>query len=1152
MVIAISCQAVGLAEQWRAVGLGPPVSDISNGTYTYVPYTFERHHMHRPLILGFTTVGHDMGFVATLGSEVLAALELERYHKIRYFDLRVLSGMNENFGSIDDLCQWVMDHRQKDCIEVLASMEPEPDEDEYSFEVRALKRRERVLYENAMERYIKPALQQLCHLVHRKMRDLGEWARDLDPGGSCQIQYDIAVSAATNQHASQYNTLMLDLVKPYVQATEWHLVDHHHAHAAVAWLDSPFYRRKGYSSLILSYDGGGSDGNLRMFLGESGDPNLKTLVPGQPWHSFGNVYEAASSLVRDLAWGTPYGSKPPCPYGKKTACQLALPGSFMAFAAIGNVRDEWRPGARLFIRRGLWNAKLWPSPFGGECTLRCFVNESSVYGGDPDWWYRYASSGQAASECLDSAYTRRGVSYSGWTRYYFACDNSDLVEKSQMIDRDFAATIQDEFDQVMLSVVHTKLDVTKLQPNSLVITGGCALNVKTNTALARGLNLPAHVPPAPGDNGIPLGAAWLLHPPPADQRMDSQGAGIQFSGAPLTDVQGKLLMPSDIDLEQVRAESQQRLTEATQAALAAQGQLSALPTIVREMGQTLQDALKGQSKELAEAVKRTATGDKGKLVLVDTKGLGKPSTFSGDAEQFLPWRHRMLAYICSIYPELREALEWCEEREKAISTEELTEAYGEKADEIDRIPNLLEKSTELSSALQMVTAKEPFAIVINCSTNGFEAWRRLARRYDPSTASRKRSMLKSVINPQKQKLEHLPQAIEEWLDAIASYEKRKDASGNRTKIPEEIKTAALESMLPQDLEAHVQLNQSKFSGFEDLLEEVTRYVEHRTGKTLKAFSTWETRWMFHPLGKSRERAAAKRQSFWEPATTAASRATRLPIAGLQPKAAREATARVQGKVRRRDPASGSNDQETWTEQPEQDESWEQGEWPEDQDWEDWPEETEWKEGNGLLIGGLEEEKKEEKKEGRKEKKEEKKKTEERKKKEEKKEDSAAVSGPSGSGKMSDFGDRLRSAGLDPSQLEGLTDDEANELQGALLASLVALQARAKARAQGPKAAEAKPKEPEPKAKEEPKPEEAKAKEARAKEPKAKESKVKEPKKEEAEKAKPKPKEKEKAKASSGVSPGARLQPIFVCLPALRQDVRTGRGRCLGAQGRRSR
>lgn len=41
-----------------------------------------------------------------------------------------------------------------------------------------------------------------------------------------------------------------------------------------------------------------------------------------------------------------------------------------------------------------------------------------------------------------------GVSISGWTRYYFACDNADAVPEMQQMDRDFAATIQDVFDEV--------------------------------------------------------------------------------------------------------------------------------------------------------------------------------------------------------------------------------------------------------------------------------------------------------------------------------------------------------------------------------------------------------------------------------------------------------------------------------------------------------------------------------------------------------------------------------------------------------------------------------------------------------------------------------------------------------------------------------
>ena len=521
------------------------------------------------------------------------------------------------------------------------------------------------------------------------------------------------------------------------------------------------------------------------------------------------------------------------------------------------------------------------------------------------------------------------------------------------------------------------------------------------------------------------------------------------------------------DLEQVRTESQARVNEATQAALAAQGQLSSIPNVVKELGQSFQEALKEQGKQLTDALEKSGSGDKGKLVLVDTKGLGKPSTFSGDADQFLPWRHRMSAYVCSIYPELRDVLEWCEERDKSISTEELNATFREEAGEIDRVPKLFDKSVELSSALQMVTSKEPFAIVINCQTNGFEAWRRLTRRYDPATSSRKRSMLKTVISPQKQKLENLPQAIEEWLDAIASYEKRKDASGNRAKIPEDIKTAALESMLPQDLEAHVQLNQSKFSGFDDLLEEVTRYVEHRTGKSLKSFSTTQAAGkdaLGDPMdvssvgkghqGKGQQKGTKllgtcnncgkqghKAVDCWQPQRGKGSYSKQGPGKGTQQGQSSKGSkgskgnkgskgkgktqgGKSKGKTKSKgkgkgksanslEEASASNsNQEDWNEGGDQgEESWEQGEWGDDQGWEEWQEDGDWKEGNGLLIGGLEKDEEKGKEEEREKRNKDKKKREERKG-----ESSAAVLGPGGSGspvvRMSGFGDRLRDAGLD--------------------------------------------------------------------------------------------------------------------------------------------
>jgi hypothetical protein len=451
------------------------------------------------------------------------------------------------------------------------------------------------------------------------------------------------------------------------------------------------------------------------------------------------------------------------------------------------------------------------------------------------------------------------------------------------------------------------------------------------------------------------------------------------------------------ELARVQQESAQRLQEVTQAAMATHGNLQMVPTAIQEMGQTLRSVLQDQNKELVEAMKDSKGKDR--LCLVDTKGLGKPSTFSGEAEQFLPWRHRMTSYICSVYPDLREVLEWCEEREKSITGEELRRAFGDLADALDQVNGLEEKSRELASALQMVTLKEPFAIVVNCGTSGLEAWRRLSRRYDPATASRKRTMLKAVINPQKQKLETLPQAIEEWLDAVRTYEKRKDGTGSRTTISDEIKMAALEAMLPPDLEAHVQLNQSRFGTFDDLMEEITRFVEHKTGKSLKLVSAASALANQNPLGdpmdvssvgykgsgskgkttkflgachhcgktghkaadcwaKSNKGSVAKGTAGKGPGNNTQgkgkSKGTKGSSKGGKSKGqkGKGAKGKVPGNKGKGKGVNNVEPEEGAQNNPNTGE-WEQ-EWNEDGNWEaEWAQEGEWQESNGLLLGGLE-------------------------------------------------------------------------------------------------------------------------------------------------------------------------------------------------------
>ena len=49
-------------------------------------------------------------------------------------------------------------------------------------------------------------------------------------------------------------------------------------------------------------------------------------------------------------------------------------------------------------------------------------------------------------------------------------------------------------------------------------------------------------------------------------------------------------------------------------------------------------------------------------------------------------------------------------------------------------------------------------------------------------------------------------------------------------------------MLPADLELHAQLNQARFFTLDERLEEITRYVEHKTGKSLKVVSAAFVPW----------------------------------------------------------------------------------------------------------------------------------------------------------------------------------------------------------------------------------------------------------------------------------------------------------------------
>ena len=184
----------------------------------------------------------------------------------------------------------------------------------------------------------------------------------------------------------------------------------------------------------------------------------------------------------------------------------------------------------------------------------------------------------------------------------------------------------------------------------------------------------------------------------------------------------------------------------------------------------------------------------------------------------------------SIEPQLEKALEWSLEQDREISVLEVERQFGPEA--MDDIENMAALNQQLKTVLSHLTEGEAFSIVQNCGRNGLEAYRRLHRRYDPMTGGRKRNLLRAIMSPQRVKLEELGTALETWEDMVSRYDK-KNARTGQPELPNDIKCSALEALVPEELEKHLQLNASRLSQYEDMRTEVLMFFETLTGKQLK-------------------------------------------------------------------------------------------------------------------------------------------------------------------------------------------------------------------------------------------------------------------------------------------------------------------------------
>ena len=254
---------------------------------------------------------------------------------------------------------------------------------------------------------------------------------------------------------------------------------------------------------------------------------------------------------------------------------------------------------------------------------------------------------------------------------------------------------------------------------------------------------------------------------------------------------------------------------------------------LRQDSAQMQEGTVGGMARLVEALDRQGQRAQSRT-LVDSRGLGKPPNFRGQDGEWPMWARKFENYVGAVHRGADTVLEWASERRAQITPQELEESFGALAPDAERIGSLDEINSEVYVLLTQYMEGESFDIVMNCPGGaGLDAYHRLARRHDPATGGRRRNLLRAILQPGRSSLEGLSSALERWEEQVQRYERFRDEEGVRHLLEVDIKLAALEALVPVELERHLQLNASRLATYEASREEVRLYVETRCGLKVK-------------------------------------------------------------------------------------------------------------------------------------------------------------------------------------------------------------------------------------------------------------------------------------------------------------------------------
>ena len=137
---------------------------------------------------------------------------------------------------------------------------------------------------------------------------------------------------------------------------------------------------------------------------------------------------------------------------------------------------------------------------------------------------------------------------------------------------------------------------------------------------------------------------------------------------------------------------------------------------------------------------------------------------------------------------------------------------------------------EISSKIQCVLGAAP--------SSGLEGSKRLVRRWDPLSGGQRRALLHRC------KLQDLPSGLGKWEELLRRYERSTSSGTTRAGLDEDIKTAALEALVPSESQQHFAMRRARRkSMFEDKFKPTSKPAEVNSHSRQLLRRTLQVRWM---------------------------------------------------------------------------------------------------------------------------------------------------------------------------------------------------------------------------------------------------------------------------------------------------------------------